>query len=141
MGRRLGALLYDIFVLLGLLFIAALPLPWFDQIAGETLLALWVKRIYLLSVCFIYFGGFWVNDGQTLGMKAWRIRVIQLSGHTIGWGHALKRFTGLCISSVTLGLGFFWMPADSKYSNWDRLCCTRVIWHPKASPKTTTSKD
>ncbi|MCH1523456.1 MAG: hypothetical protein L7T80_11585, partial [Arenicellales bacterium] len=51
LGRRLGALLYDIFVLLGILFIAALPLPWFDQITGGTLLGLWIKRIYLLSVC------------------------------------------------------------------------------------------
>jgi len=141
MGRRLGALLYDIFVLLGILFIAALPLPWFDQITEETLLGLWIKRIYLLSVCFAYLGGFWVNGGQTLGMKAWQIRVIKLSGHSLGWHHALKRFIGLCLSTVTLGLGFFWMPGDSKHSNWDRLCRTRVIWCPKPPQKPAAAKN
>ncbi len=141
LGRRLGALLYDIFVLLGILFIAALPLPWFDQITEGTWLGLWIKRIYLLTVCFAYFGGFWVNGGQTLGMKAWHIKVIKLSEHSLGWSHALKRFIGLCLSTVTLGLGFFWMPGDSKHSNWDRLCRTRVIWCPKQCLKPPAPND
>ena len=76
------------------MFIVALPLPWFDQITGEGPLGLWIKRVYLLSVCFGYFGGFWVHGGQTLGMKAWRIKVIRLDGSRLGWIAALKRFSG-----------------------------------------------
>tara|TARA_Y100001933_G_C18757271_1_gene462471 strand:- start:170 stop:613 length:444 start_codon:yes stop_codon:yes gene_type:complete len=128
LGRRFGALFYDLFVLLGIVFIAALPLPWFDQITGDTVLGLWIKRLYLLGVCFAYFGGFWVKGGQTLGMRAWQLRVIPNSGRALGWGDALKRFTGLCLAVITLGLGFFWMPADTRHSNWDKLCGTRVIW-------------
>ena len=128
LGRRFGALFYDLFVLLGIVFIAALPLPWFDQITGGTVLGLWIKRLYLLGVCFAYFGGFWVKGGQTLGMRAWQLRVIRNSGRALGWGDALKRFTGLCLAVITLGLGFFWMPADTRHSNWDKLCGTRVIW-------------
>ena len=127
-GRRFGALFYDLFVLLGIVFIAALPLPWFDQITGGTVLGLWIKRLSLLGVCFAYFGGFWVKGGQTLGMRAWQLRVIRNSGRALGWGDALKRFTGLCLAVITLGLGFFWMPADTRHSNWDKLCGTRVIW-------------
>ncbi len=128
LGRRFGALFYDLFVLLGIVFIAALPLPWFDQITGGTVLGLWIKRLYLLGVCFAYFGGFWVKGGQTLGMRAWQLRVIRSSGRALGWGDALKRFTGLCLAVITLGLGFFWMPVDTRHSNWDKLCRTRVIW-------------
>ena len=128
LGRRFGALFYDLFVLLGIVFIAALPLPWFDQITGGTVLGLWIKRLYLLGVCFAYFGGFWVKGGQTLGMRAWQLRVIRNSGRALGWGDALKRFTRLCLAVITLGLGFFWMPTDTRHSNWDRLCGTRVIW-------------
>ena len=128
LGRRFGALFYDLFVLLGIVFIAALPLPWFDQITGGTVLGLWIKRLYLLGVCFAYFGGFWVKGGQTLGMRAWQLRVIRNSGRALGWGDALKRFTGLCLAVITLGLGFFWMLADTRHSNWDKLCGTRVIW-------------
>jgi uncharacterized RDD family membrane protein YckC len=141
LGRRFGALFYDSFVLLGILFIAALPLPWFDQIADEGLLGLWIKRVYLLSVCFGYFGGFWVHGGQTLGMKAWRIKVVRLDGCRLGWIDALKRFFGLCLSTLTLGLGLFWMLADTKRSNWDRLCQTCVIWCRSPSSGTTRSND
>ena len=128
LGRRFGALFYDLLVLLGIVFIAALPLPWFDQITGGAVLGLWIKRLYLLTVCFAYFGGFWVKGGQTLGMKAWQLRVIRNSGRALGWGDAVKRFTGLCLAVITLGLGFFWMPADTRHSNWDKLCGIRVIW-------------
>ena len=128
LGRRFGALFYDLLVLLGIVFIAALPLPWFDQITDGTVLGLWIKRLYLLTVCFAYFGGFWVKGGQTLGMRAWQLRVIRNSGRALGWGDAVKRFTGLCLAVITLGLGFFWMPADTRHSNWDELCGTRVIW-------------
>jgi len=141
LGRRFGALFYDSFVLLGILFIAALPLPWFDQITGEGPLGLWIKRVYLLSVCFGYFGGFWVHGGQTLGMKAWRIKVVRLDGSRLGWIAALKRFFGLCLSMLTLGLGFFWMLADTKRSNWDRLCRTCVIWCRSHSSGTTELND
>ena len=128
LGRRFGALFYDLLVLLGIVFIAALPLPWFDQITGGAVLGLWIKRLYLLTVCFAYFGGFWVKGGQTLGMRAWQLRVIRNSGRALGWGDAVKRFTGLCLAVITLGLGFFWMPADTRHSNWDKLCGIRVIW-------------
>ena len=134
LGRRFGALFYDLFVLLGIVFIAALPLPWLDQITGGAELGLWIKRLYLLGVCFAYFGGFWVKGGQTLGMKAWQLRVIQKDERTLGWRDAVKRFTGLCLAVVTLGLGFFWMPNDTRHSNWDKLCGTRVIWCRKPAP-------
>ena len=134
LGRRFGALFYDLLVLLGIVFIAALPLPWFDQITGGAELGLWIKRLYLLGVCFAYFGGFWIKGGQTLGMKAWQLRVIQKAGRALGWRDAVKRFTGLCLAVITLGLGFFWMPNDTRHSNWDKLCGTRVISCRKPSP-------
>ena len=133
LGRRFGAFFYDLFVLLGIVFIAALPLPWLDQITEGAALGLWIKRLYLLGVCFAYFGGFWVKGGQTLGMKAWQLKVIQKDGRALGWSDAVKRFTGLCLAVITLGLGFFWMPADTRHSNWDKLCGTRVIWCRKSA--------
>ena len=134
LGRRFGALFYDLLVLLGIVFIAALPLPWFDQITGGAELGLWIKRLYLLGVCFAYFGGFWIKGGQTLGMKAWQLRVIQKDERALGWRDAVKRFTGLCLAVITLGLGFFWMPNDTRHSYWDKLCGTRVISCRKPSP-------
>ena len=131
LGRRFGALFYDLFVLLGIVFIAALPLPWFDEVVGGSDLGLWIKRLYLLGVCFAYFGGFWVKGGQTVAPPPPPPQPPPPPPQALGWRDAVKRFMGLCLSVITLGLGFFWMPADTRHSNWDKLCGTRVIWRPK----------
>jgi uncharacterized RDD family membrane protein YckC len=47
---------------------------------------------YLLLVCFFFYGGFWIHGGQTLGMRAWRLRVQRLDGRGIGWWQVLLRF-------------------------------------------------
>ena len=49
-------------------------------------------QTYLLLVCFFFYGGFWVRAGQTLGMRAWRLRITRRDGRGIGWSQALLRF-------------------------------------------------
>lgn len=93
--RRLAAILYDTFLLLAVLIIAT----------GLALLFTHGKAIhhnnpifttYLFLVCFFFFAWFWTHGGQTLGMRAWRIRLQLRSGRPIGLWHALLRFlTGL----------------------------------------------
>ena len=51
-GRRLGAIFYDLIVLLGILFIAALPLPLIDAFTQEMVLAFFFKQAFLLVVIF-----------------------------------------------------------------------------------------
>lgn len=51
---------------------------------------------YLFLIIFFFFAGFWIHGGQTLGMRAWRLRIQRNNGQPIGWWHALLRFmTGL----------------------------------------------
>lgn len=49
-------------------------------------------RTWLLLVCFFFYSGFWVCGGQTLGMRAWRLRIQKPDGQGIGWQQALLRF-------------------------------------------------
>jgi uncharacterized RDD family membrane protein YckC len=49
-------------------------------------------QIYLFLVCFFFYGGFWVHGGQTLGLRAWRLRLQRCDGGKIGWQQALLRF-------------------------------------------------
>jgi uncharacterized RDD family membrane protein YckC len=89
--RRCGALLYDTLLLCGLLLVATafiLPLT-----AGEAVAAgnPWFSS-YLLLICFSFFGWFWTHGGQTLGMRAWKIRLQRTNGDSMGWGQALLRF-------------------------------------------------
>ena len=97
--RRLGAIVYDGLLLLGTLFIAtALVLPFTGGIPvpADNLLF----PIYLLSICFLFYGWFWTHGGQTLGMRAWKIRLQQPNGEPVTWRQALLRFV----------LGSLWAP-------------------------------
>lgn len=89
--RRLGAILYDTLLLAGVLFIATaliMPLTGGRAVpAGQPLFSL-----YLYSLCFFFFGWFWTHGGQTLGMRAWKIRLQRYDGATITWWQALIRF-------------------------------------------------
>ena len=40
----------------------------------------------------VYFGWFWSHGGQTVAMKAWRIRVLCVDGGPLTLGRALLRF-------------------------------------------------
>lgn len=126
--RRLGAMFYDSVLLLGVLMVAnAIIVIPYEVIVGspvyEHFLPLTLMRLYLLAVVAIFFVYFWTRGGQTLGMRAWRLRVVTEAGEPLGTLDAIKRF-GWAIPSV-LGLGFgVWM----SLFNADRLA-----WHDRKS--------
>jgi len=101
--RRLGALFYDGLLLIGILFFAtAILLPFRGGQAFQGDLG---YSAYLLSVVFVFFGWFWTREGQTLGMRAWKIRLISANGSSITWHQAALRFFPglLCLGLLKLG--------------------------------------
>ena len=67
-------MVYDSLLLLAIFMIAgfaALSLTHGEAIPSGTL---WF-RAYLLGVAALFFCGFWLRGGQTLGLRAWRLRV------------------------------------------------------------------
>lgn len=98
--RRLAAIVYDGLLLIGVLFCATAPaLGLAVVLLGSEAFKLHNPLIgnpffssYLLLVCFFFYGGFWTYGGQTLGMRAWRLRVQQRDGRGIRWPQALLRF-------------------------------------------------
>ena len=135
-GRRLGAIFYDLIVLLGILLIAGLPLPLLDSLTSDMRWAAFIKPAYLLGVIFLYLGGFWVTGGQTVGMKAWRLRIICQNGQPLSWQKALARYLSACLSVASFGLGFIWAAVDRKKQSWhDKLSGTHLIWCPDANTK------
>lgn len=98
--RRLAAIVYDSLLLIGVLVGAtALALGLAVALLGgeavklhNPLLANPFFQTYLLLVCFFFYGGFWTHGGQTLGMRAWRLRLQGRDGRGVGWWQALLRF-------------------------------------------------
>ncbi|NNF95811.1 MAG: RDD family protein [Halobacteria archaeon] len=89
--KRLLAIFYDSFLLIAVLFLAMALLllisGGYQFQAGNPLMT-----VYLLVVSFVFFGWFWTHGGQTLGMRAWKLRVQQRNGSPISWQQAALRF-------------------------------------------------
>ena len=136
--RRFGAMLYDLLLVIALLFIVtALFLPFTGGEAITPGRSVVVERIYqavLLCVVVVFFCLFWTWRGQTVGMLAWRLRVERSDGTLLTWRDALLRLGGACVSLAALGLGYFWIWIDRDRLAWhDRWSGTRVVVTPKKS--------
>jgi uncharacterized RDD family membrane protein YckC len=82
----------------------------------------------LLGIAAAFFCGFWVHGGQTIGMRAWRIRVVCDDGRPLGWPRAMARFTAALVAGLPAGLGLWWSVFDPHGRGWhDRWTRTRVV--------------
>lgn len=131
LARRLAALCYDALLLLALLFVATLP--WVLFARGEPLdpLAHVAYRGYLIGVSGLFFGWFWTHGGQTLGMRAWRLRLTGNDGGAVKPRAAAIRFAVGLASLGLLGLGFWWALFGTRRTWHDRAANTRVELLPK----------
>lgn len=125
--RRLAGLLYDLLLLIGVLFVATafvLPITGGEAIRPHQ----WTYTGYLLGVTFLFFGWSWTHGGQTLGMKAWQLEVRTAEGGPLDWYRAAIRMLAACVSLGSLGLGYLWILLDRQGLAWhDRLSRTCVV--------------
>jgi uncharacterized RDD family membrane protein YckC len=131
--RRLAAATYDALLLIGVLMLATLVSILLTGgrpvAAGEA----WYQLL-LIAVTTSFFVWFWIHGGQTIGMKAWRLRVETRSGEPLTWKTGVLRFVAVILSLIPLGLGFFWSMIDRDRLTWhDRLAGTRVVIVPKSA--------
>jgi uncharacterized RDD family membrane protein YckC len=125
--RRLAALAYDALLLLALSFVftlLAILLRGGREIRPGTL---WFEAC-LVAIALVFCVAFWTRGGQTLGMRAWRIRVIAADGGTVNWRRATLRFFAGWAAALPAGFGFWWALLDPQRRCWhDRLSGTRVV--------------
>lgn len=138
--RRLAAMLYDTLLVIPLAGLSvALILLLVARLAGATedddlvLQAHWVQLICALCVIGFY-TAFWSKGGQTLGMQAWRIQVLDASGSPPGAARCVLRCLAAVISLLPAGLGYWWVLVDRERRSWhDRLSGTHLVLLPKSS--------
>jgi|SRR5215469_16864394 len=142
--RRLAAGAYDSLVVAALWFLgSALVLPFThgavtpDHPAAELL-----YRFYLLAISYLFFAGFWVRSGQTLGMLAWRVKLKpSAGGGRVSWKQAFVRYTTAILSWVVVGMGFWWSLWDAERKTWhDRLSGTELVKAPSFSEISNPSR-
>ena len=125
--RRLAAVFYDVLVLIAIwMFAAALVLLAFHgevDVAHQPALYHFVLQGVLLALTALYFVFSWSRGGQTIGMRAWRLRVTDAVGGAPGWRALWLRYLVGAIGLLAGGLGFWWAWIDRD----------RLAWHDRAS--------
>lgn len=128
--RRLAAFVYDLLLLAAIWVIAgfiALPFQGGEATIGNP----WYQT-YLFLLSFLFYAWFWTRGGQTLGMRAWRLRLESMDGGPVNLGQSLLRFMAGIATLLTAGLAMLWMLVDSeKRTLHDRFSDTRVVVLPK----------
>lgn len=125
--RRAAAICYDLLLFAGLAMVLTLALVLFR--AGEAIppASRWYEAL-LLAAHFAFFGISWTRGGQTLGARAWKLRVTAMDGRDLNWRQAALRYLSAWILLLPPGLGFIWGWRDPDGLCWhDRLSGTRVV--------------
>ena len=122
MFRRSAAFLYDCLLLIALFFIITSIAIAFNH--GNAIQN-FAYYLFLFIVAFLFFDWFWRHGGQTLGMRAWRIKVESLDSQTITMKQSLTRYvTGFLLFGITL----LYMPfSTQRTALHDTLSKTRIV--------------
>jgi uncharacterized RDD family membrane protein YckC len=137
--KQLAAMVYDSLLIFALLFFATAIALVFNQ--GEAISPNPLFSLYLLLTVFTFYAWFWHKSGQTLGMRAWRIRIVAESGGNPGWGRSYLRLCCALLSIACFGLGYWWR----LFKPWtwhDRLSRTRIVdTSPRAQARRKAAAD
>ncbi len=147
--HRLMALAYDSLVLVSLYIVVGFVLVGVATVMnngeapGEFPAS--VNFSLMFIICFLYYTTSWQRGGQTIGMKAWRIKLINNAPSTNGPTKKQPQYKPIQLSQcmlrtsigffslVAFGLGFFWMLVDKQQRSWhDMASLTRVVHIPNA---------
>jgi uncharacterized RDD family membrane protein YckC len=126
LAARIAAMVYDWLLLVALYFCTTLIVVTARRGAALAPGTWWYTAL-LFVVSFGFYGWFWTHGGQTLGLRAWRLRVERFDGQPLSWTDAAKRFAASAALLVPPGLGLLWMLIDKQSACWhDRLSGTRI---------------
>jgi uncharacterized RDD family membrane protein YckC len=125
--RRLVSMLYEMLLLIAVLFIASFIFHLVFQDTSSILFRP-MFQIYLLLIAGIYFTWFWTHGGQTLPMQTWKLRVVSADAHQLGLKQAIARYLFAVIGFFFLGFGILWALFDrDRLFLHDRLAGTRIV--------------
>lgn len=139
--RRFAAMIYDTLLLMAIsigyyalavlinVLIQGAPIAGQKIHWGNWSLLIFSGWIVLLGYFFCFF---WRRSGQTLGMRSWRMKVVNQDLRLASTAQCVLRCVIAPISLGVFGLGYFWRWLDpQQLTLHDRLSKTRVIVLPK----------
>ena len=159
LARRLAAFVYEGMLMFALIMVTGLLFSSLTQ-QRHALQGRHGLQAFLFVVMAIYFSWFWSRGGQTVAMKAWRIRLVMADGEPVPQRRALLRYLlawlwfvpalaamqaaaisgGISLALMALvGVlayaGLIYLRPDRQFWH-DAVCGTRLIdWQPALKAK------
>jgi len=124
---RFASLCYEAVLLVPILFVSGyFFLALVHDASGPVTRALF--QLWVLAWTGAYLVYCWIKSGQTLAMKAWRLRVETLAGERLGMRRALLRYVVAVAGLLPFAAGFLWALVDrDRQCLHDRIAGTRVV--------------
>ncbi len=132
--RRLAAIVYDSILVMALVA-AAFTVVYLPLAIGldmknledypliQSLMTVWMG---IVAIGFHLW--FWTHGGQTLGMRAWRLKLYTKDGRRPTLSQAITRYLAAILSAAAFGMGFLWILIDTKKRAWhDLASSTRLV--------------
>lgn len=138
--RIVASMLYDLFLLFAVgfaysaLYIAVTHLTGLIEYREDFTLVTggFGFRLGLYMILAVFYVGFWLYGGQTLGMRAWRLKLVAADGGPVSLRACLVRIPVAFASLLCLGLGYLWALVDrQRLTIPDRVSRTRLILLPR----------
>ena len=132
LARRLAAMSYDGLLLIAIWMLAAalIVIPLGHAPEGMAF------QLYLLVVAWVYFAICW-RRGQTLGMRAWRVRILPERG-SMTWSMTAVRFIVALAGLLSFGLGLWWSLFHPRRATWQDLASGSTLWvEPRPGGRTS----
>ena len=143
-GWRLLALLYDALPVIALWMLASTAFTVGYTVLGhhparEDITPFSALQWLIWSCCWVITGLYavlsWRGGGQTLGMRPWRLQLVDLAGNVPGTRALWRRYAVASLSLLLGGLGFWWAWIDRDRLAWhDRASGMRLVRWPKRKP-------
>lgn len=116
--RHLLAMVYDLFLIIPLLMLTSAVLVWIYgpvETATERAVPAWQQWVLALAALIAFFGIFWRQQGQTLGMQAWRVKLVAQhnANKRVTWGQAIIRVAVACLPLLTALLPFIFYDVNN----------------------------
>ena len=128
--RRIFALIYDSLAVLGIIFSLSLFLVWSNSGSGEPgSLISYIQILIILISGPLFYSYFWIkNNGQTLGMQAWKIKLVSTKESPLTLNQALTRCLVSALSAFCLGFGYLWILFNKERLSWaDMVTHTKIV--------------
>ena len=125
-GARLVAYIIDVLIITGVtVLLSIIGARFLLPILPIVSIFFWIAAV---AFGFVYFPYFWAKDGQTIGNRQMRIRVVRhMDGAPVSMGSAILRLVGYWVSGAVFYIGYIWIFVDNRRRGWMDLIAGTVV--------------